>query len=167
MDLKIVKKLLDLISESDLNEVEVEKGGFRIKVKKRGDQVIYSGFEGRHPSAVSQEPGASFPKQDSASPGTSDAVAGSSESKSPEPEEAFVEVRSPIVGTFYRSPSPGSEPFIHPGDVIKEGDHLCIIEAMKIMNEINAEFSGKVQKILVENGQPVEYDQPLFLIDPS
>lgn len=148
MDLKLVKKLIDLIAESDVDEVSIEEGEFRISVKKRSEspqahlplhyQLPAQSEQVQNPSAASPDPAAG--------------------------KHGGETVRSPIVGTFYRSPSPDSDPFVEAGDRIEKGAPLCIVEAMKIMNEIEAEFGGTVLKILAEDGQPVEYDQPLFII---
>ncbi len=174
MDLKTIKNLLKLIAESDVNEVELEEGNFKIRVKKRPDTIMR---EGSTPVYMSNPQPIEFHQP--AGPATSTAASaptpgpGASEF-APEPastgdkqEDKYITVRSPIVGTFYRSPSPESEMFVNVGDNISKGSVLCIIEAMKIMNEIESEFSGKIVKILAENAQPVEFDQPLFLIDPS
>lgn len=154
MDLKLIKNILELISDSDVNEVSLEEGDFKIKVKKQGEiqQVSYS-----HPAPQAPaQPAAAQPQQQAASQeATQDAA-----DDQPEGET----VTSPIVGTFYESPSPDSDPFVKVGDKVSKGDTICIVEAMKIMNEIEAELSGTVQKILVEDGQPVEFEQPLFII---
>jgi len=157
MDLKLVKNLLSLISESDVNEVSIEEGDFKIKVKKTSDspasQLQYQVPAQQQPAQQQSNPAGAQPSAGE----TKEAPAGDSE---PDGEV----VKSPIVGTFYEAASPDSDPFIKVGDKVNKGDTLCIIEAMKIMNEIDAEFSGTVQKIIVENGQPVEFDQPLFII---
>ncbi len=154
MDLKLIKNILDLIAESDVNEVSLEEGDFKIKVKKQGEvqQVSYS------QPAPAPQPAAPAP-QAAAAPKTEEA-ADSASANQPDGET----VTSPIVGTFYKAPSPDSDPFVKVGDTVSKGDTLCIVEAMKIMNEIEAEFSGTIQKFLVEDGQPVEYEQPLFII---
>ncbi len=155
MDLKLVKNLLDLISESEVNEVSIEEGDFKIKVKKTSDapaaQLQYQ---------VPQQQPAQAPQ-----PAAAPAPAGGSESK-PEGEKQpdGDVVKSPIVGTFYEAPSPDADAFVKEGDKVNKGDTLCIIEAMKIMNEIDAEYSGTIQKIIAKDGQPVEFDQPLFII---
>ncbi|MGF1670411.1 MAG: acetyl-CoA carboxylase biotin carboxyl carrier protein [Balneolaceae bacterium] len=155
MDLKLIKNLLTLISESDVNEVSIEEGEFKIKVKKQPESasssVQYIPQQSvQQPVQKAQEPPAQPEK---------------TEKKKPESSKADGEtVKSPIVGTFYRSPSPEDEPFVKVGDSVEKGQVLCIIEAMKIMNEIESEFSGTVQDILAEDAQPVEYDQPLFII---
>jgi len=156
MDLKLVKNLLDLISESELNEVSIEEGGFKLKVKKQSDapapQLQYQ-MPAQHQAA---------PATPQSSAPSSSQSGGSAEKSENKPDGEVV--KSPIVGTYYEAPSPDSDPFIKVGDSIGKGDTLCIIEAMKIMNEIDAEFSGTIQKILVSDGQPVEFDQPLFII---
>jgi acetyl-CoA carboxylase biotin carboxyl carrier protein len=159
MDLKLVKNILDLISDSDVNEVSIEEGDFKIKVKKtsdirQGDSPVYH---------------YQVPQQAQAAPQQVPQTAAESSGKPPASQEKkeTVEgetVRSPIVGTFYRAASPDSDPFVEVGDKIDKGETLCIVEAMKIMNEIESEFSGIVHKILVEDAQPVEFDQPLFII---
>lgn len=157
MDLKLVKKLLDLISESEVDEVSIEEGEFKIKVKKTSDTP---GQAPVHYQLPQQPQAPQTPAQPSGQEGTSgDEKSDESDSK-PDGEV----VKSPIVGTYYESPSPDSDPFIKVGDKVEAGQTLCIVEAMKIMNEIEAEFSGTVQKILVSNASPVEFDQPLFII---
>ncbi len=164
MDLKVVKNLLELISESDVNEVSIEEGNFKIKVKKQPDVI---NKEGGGTPMYMPAPGVEMqmPQQPTAQP------APAQQSEPAEKQEAAPSnthtVKSPIVGTFYEAPSPDSDPYVKVGDTVSKGDTLCIVEAMKIMNEIEAEVSGKVVKILVDNGQPVEYDQPLFEIEPA
>lgn len=155
MDLKLVKNLLDLISESEVNEVSIEEGDFKIKVKKASDapaQQLQYQLPPQQPQTASQQP--------QAAGGAPEKAEAAAESSSHDGDV----VKSPIVGTFYRSPSPDSDAFVKEGDTIKKGETLCIVEAMKIMNEIEAEFGGTVQKIIAEDGQPVEFDQPLFII---
>ncbi|MEX0639012.1 MAG: acetyl-CoA carboxylase biotin carboxyl carrier protein [Balneolaceae bacterium] len=154
MDLKLVKKLINLISESDVDEVSIEEGDFKISVKKRSEELAQTVQHYQlPPQPVSQQSPQPAPPASEAS----------SEADS-QPAEGTTEIRSPIVGTFYASPSPEDGPFVKPGDRIEKGATICIIEAMKIMNEIESEHSGIVEKVLVENGQPVEFDQPLFII---
>lgn len=158
MDLKLVKNILTLISESDVDEVSIEEGGFKIKIKKQSES--------------SQQPiQYQIPVQQQAAPAVKPASSAqspsSSETKtdvgSDEKSEGEV-VKSPIVGTFYEAASPDADPFVKVGDHVEKGETLCIVEAMKIMNEIEAEFSGTIQKIVAQNGTPVEFDQPLFII---
>lgn len=152
MDLKLIKNLLDLISESDVNEVSIEEGDFKLKVKKQSDSApaIHYQASAPQPAAAPQAP-------------VNTAESNQSSAKTKEKASGDV-VKSPIVGTYYEAPSPDSDPFIAVGQRIEKGQTLCIIEAMKIMNEIEAEFSGTVEKILIENGTPVEFDQPLFIV---
>jgi len=157
MNLKEIKELIEVLKDTDVTELELEKAGTRIKIKK--------GAEGRVPvlvehvtPAISHEP-SPLPAPAPQLPPAADA---SKESG----QKNFVAVTSPIVGTFYRSPSPETAVYVEVGDVVKKGQILCIIEAMKLMNEIEAEVSGKVVEILVDNAQPVEYGEPLFHIEP-
>ncbi len=171
MDLKTIRNLLKLIAENDVNEVEIEEGDFKIRVKKRPDTIMKEGSSSMymgHPQPMEFHlPGGAAPASPSAG------TPSSPQAPAPEPPAAsgtdnnYLTVRSPIVGTFYRSPSPESEAFVNVGDTVSKGTVICIVEAMKIMNEIESEHSGKIVKILVEDGQPVEFDQPLFHIDPS
>ena len=154
MDLKQIKAIIDLISESDVNEVSIEEGDFKIKVKKAGDvqTVTYS------------QPVAAAP-QAPAAPATPSAPAAAESAPAPSAAPSGDALKSPIVGTFYKSPSPDSDPFVKVGDKVEKGQTLCIIEAMKIMNEVEAEFGGTIEEILVSDGTPVEFDQPLFIIN--
>ncbi len=156
MDLKLVKNILALISDSDVDEVSIEEGDFKIKVKKKSEsnlQTVQYQMPVQQQPAPATQPAAGTPAQNPAK----------SESEPAVKTEGDV-VKSPIVGTFYEAPSPDADPFVKVGDHVKKGQTLCIVEAMKIMNEIEAEFSGTVQKIVAENGSPVEFDQPLFII---
>lgn len=158
MDLKEIKKILDMIAESEVNQVTIEEGDFKIKVKKTADVVQGSApvqYQMPAPQQAPAQPQSSAPQ--TAPQGGETSEAGGTES------EGNV-VKSPIVGTFYRSPSPDADAFIKVGDTVEKGQTLCIVEAMKIMNEIESEFSGEVKKILVENGEAVEFEQPLFII---
>lgn len=157
MDLKLIKNILDLIAESDVNEVELEEGEFKIKVKKSAsvEQITYTQPLAA-PQAQAQPAAPAGPTQ------PQQQASAQEESKGEQPDGETV--TSPIVGTFYDSPDPDSDPFVKVGDKVSKGDTLCIVEAMKIMNEIEAEFGGTIQKILVDNGQPVEFEQPLFII---
>ncbi|GAB5408904.1 MAG: acetyl-CoA carboxylase biotin carboxyl carrier protein [Balneolaceae bacterium] len=146
MDLKQIKQILDLIAESDVDEVSIEEGDFKIKVKKTGtvEQITYT-----QPMQTVPAPQA---------PAAPLAPAQVNES-TPVPSSSGDTVKSPIVGTYYEASSPESDPFVTVGAKVSKGQTLCIIEAMKIMNEIEAEFSGTVKEILVSNGTPVEFDQ--------
>jgi acetyl-CoA carboxylase biotin carboxyl carrier protein len=149
MDLKEIKAVLKLIQETDVEEIEVEQDGRRVRIRRRGSQAAAP-----LPTVV---PSAPMPEM---------AVTGLSAPAVPEVTN-LITVESPMVGTFYRAPAPGADPYIQQGDKVQKGTVLCLIEAMKLMNEIESEVSGRVHSILVENAQPVEYGQPLFLIEPA
>ena len=150
MDLRKLKTLIDLVADSGIAELEVTEGEDRVRIAKFSPA----------PTAPAAGTTVTVPAGGPvASNGLTTAVA----ALPLEPEGQVV--KSPMVGTFYRSPSPGAASFIELGQVVKPGDTLCIIEAMKLLNEIEAEVGGKVKEILVENGQPVEYGQPLFIIE--
>lgn len=153
MDLKLVKNIINLISESDVDEVSIEEGDFKIKVKKRSDSAVQT-VQYQMPPQQQQVPVAPAP---SASPQTAKSV------ESGDKSDGTV-IKSPIVGTFYEAASPDSDPYVKVGDKVKEGQTLCIVEAMKIMNDIESEFSGTIMEIIAKNGSPVEFDQPLFII---
>lgn len=158
MDLKQIKQIIDLMKRSDLSEFEFEEEGFKIKIKRgsNGQPIVASLPQSAHPfpSAVAEAPAAA--KSTAALPPTQNGD-----------EAGFVYVKSPMVGTFYRSPSPENPPFVEVGTKVEEKTVVCIIEAMKIMNEIQAEAKGTVVEVLVENGQPVEYGQRLLKIKLS
>ena len=144
MDLRKLKKLIDLVQESGIAELEITEGEEKVKIVKGGDVSVNAAA----PVALAPAPSAA-----PAAP-AAEAEAG---------QEGHV-VKAPMVGTFYRTPSPDAKPFVEVGQAVKEGDTICIIEAMKLMNEIESDASGVVKAILVENGQPVEYGQPLFIL---
>ncbi len=154
MDLRKLKTLIDLVAESDISELEVTEGESKVRIVKNGapaqqSQVVM--MPSPAPQAMAAAPAAAPVAAQAAAPAAEAAP------------EGHV-VKSPMVGTFYRSSAPGSAPFVDIGSTVKEGDTLCIIEAMKLLNEIDADASGTIKQILVENGQPVEYGQPLFII---
>ena len=146
MDLRKLKKLIDLVQESGISELEVTEGEEKVKiVKSGGSSTAYA--------TPLQVVSAAAPPAPAAAPVAL-------------PEEAQGHaVKSPLVGTFYRSPSPGAKPFVEVGDTVKAGDTICIIEAMKLLNEIECDKDGVVKAILVENGQPVEYGEPLVVLE--
>ena len=153
MDLRYLKKIIRLLEQSKVDEIEVEEEGVKIRVARNTNN-----------NAVVQ-PSQSFAPIVSAPSAQSSTV---SEAKaSAKVESSLHEVKSPIVGTFYRSSSPDAEPYVEVGQVVQKGTVLCIIEAMKLMNEIEADASGRIAKVCVENNHPVEYNQLLFLIEPS
>ena|SRR5881394_1064567 len=149
MDLRKLKKLIDLVQESGISELEITEGEEKVKIVK-GGAVAIAAAPIAAPVATMQALPA--PSSGPAAPAAESAA-----------QEGHV-VKAPMVGTFYRSPSPDAKVFVEVGQAVKEGDTICIIEAMKLMNEIEADASGSVKAILVENGQPVEYGQPLFIL---
>jgi len=152
VDLRKLKKLIDLVQESGIAELEITEGEEKVKIVKGG--------------AVSLAPVAVAPAAAAAEARPVAAVtpAPAAAGAAPPPAPEGHVVKAPMVGTFYRTPSPDAKPFVEVGQAVKEGDTICIIEAMKLMNEIEADASGTVKAILVENGQPVEYGQPLFIL---
>ena len=146
MDLRKLKTLIDLVSESNISELEIAEADGKVRIVKQ-----LGALHGAEPPGPKEQP-------------TSFAAADDRLAAAP-PAEVGHLTKSPMVGTFYRSANPGAEPFVSVGSAIKEGDAICIIEAMKIMNEIEADRSGIVREILCENGQAVEYGQPLFVIE--
>jgi len=151
MDIRKVKKLIELLEESGIDELEIREGEESVRISRHGKvapQQVYAAA----PAAVA----APQPVVAAATPAAESAPAA--------PKLNGNVVRSPMVGTFYRTPSPTAAAFVEVGQSVKKGDTLCIVEAMKMMNHIEAETSGVIESILVENGQPVEYDQPLFTI---
>ena len=149
MDLRKLKTLIDLVSDSNVSELEITEAEGKVRIVKSSGAPL-----------VMQQPAVAMVAAPVAAPVTAASVADAA----PAVETSHA-VKSPMVGTFYRSASPGAKPFVEVGDVVKEGETICIIEAMKILNEIEVDKSGTVRKILCENGQAVEYGQPLFLID--
>jgi acetyl-CoA carboxylase biotin carboxyl carrier protein len=152
MDLRKLKKLIDLVQESGIAELEITEGEERVRIA-RGGAVTVTPLGAAVPAAPAVPAG-----QPVAAPAGAAAPAAA-----PPGAEGHV-VKSPMVGTFYRAPAPDAKPFIEVGGAVKEGQIICVIEAMKLMNEIEADASGTIKAILVENGQPVEYGQALFLI---
>jgi acetyl-CoA carboxylase biotin carboxyl carrier protein len=145
MELEDLKELMGLLKDTDVTELQIEKDGFKVKIKR---EKFFGNLD--LPPTLHEK---RETKKEEAAVET-------------EAEGRLLTVTSPIVGIFYRSPSPDAEPFVEVGKQVKKGQVLCIIEAMKLMNEIESEVDGVVVKVLVENGQPVEYGEPLFLIEP-
>lgn len=144
MNLKEIKEMINLMNENDLLELELERDGLKVRLKKSSGQlqqiITTSEAPAMKPQALKEEP--VFKKQE------------------------LIEIKSPMVGTFYRASSPESAPFVDTGSEIQPGEVICIIEAMKLMNEIKAEVKGRIKEILVENGNPVEFGQALFRVEP-
>ena len=158
MELKEIKELIKLVSEAEVSEVEVEKGDFKIAIKKVEEKTTYV-----QAPVVQQAPApiqVSVPAAPAAPVAAPPAAPVANTSN-------LITIKSPMIGTFYKSSSPDKPSFVNVGDEIKVGSVLCIVEAMKLFNEIESEVSGTIVKILVENASPVEYDQPLFLVEPK
>jgi acetyl-CoA carboxylase biotin carboxyl carrier protein len=159
MELKEIKELIKLVSEAEVSEVEVEKGDFKIAIKKVEERTTYV-----QAAPVMQQAPAPMQVNIPAAPAAPVAATPAAPVAN---TSNLITIKSPMIGTFYKSSSPDKPAFINVGDEIKVGSVLCIVEAMKLFNEIESEVSGKVVKILVENASPVEYDQPLFLVEPQ
>jgi len=150
MDIRKVKKLIELLEESNIDEIEIKEGEESVRISRNGAQALNMAARAAPAYAAAPTPPLPAP---AAAPPTQSAPADTGHS-----------LRSPMVGTFYRSPSPSSAAFVEVGQTVKVGDVVCIVEAMKMMNQIEADKAGTIAAILVENGQPVEFDQPLFSI---
>ncbi|WP_215226209.1 acetyl-CoA carboxylase biotin carboxyl carrier protein [Echinicola shivajiensis] len=157
MKAKEIQELIDFISNSGLAEVKIETDEFKLSIKKNASETqVVKAAEQAAPVAAAPAP--------VAAPAP---AAESTPAPAPADNANYVEIKSPMIGTFYTTPNPDSDPFVSVGDSVKQGQAVCIIEAMKLFNEIESEVSGKIVKILVDNASPVEYDQPLFLVDPA
>jgi acetyl-CoA carboxylase biotin carboxyl carrier protein len=153
MDIKNIKSLIRMVTQTDITEFELESGGEKLVIR-RGSEVVTTSMPVT-PMQVAAPAAAAAPVAAPEAPVESAAA-----------DDGLEEVTSPIVGTFYRSPSPESDAYVEVGSVVEKGQTLCIVEAMKLMNEIEAEFKCKVVKVLKENAEPVEYGDPLFLVEP-
>ncbi|MBK8316566.1 MAG: acetyl-CoA carboxylase biotin carboxyl carrier protein [Acidobacteria bacterium] len=158
MNIAQIKELIDLISEKQFNEFELERGGFRLRLQKGASRMVVE-TTGSHAASPSAFVESRMSEPQAIAPATVPAPA-------PVEEKLHI-ITSPIVGTFFRSPSPTSDAFVKLGDSVESGQTLCIVEAMKLMNEIQSDASGIIAKIFVENGQPIEYGQPLFGLKPD
>ncbi len=166
LDLKQIKQIIDLMKRSELTEFAVEEEGFKLKIRRgiNGLPVVSTGRGSNSPFGTLSEPiaGTILPVAAASAPQVQPTLSASS--SAPEDEAGVSYIKSPMVGTFYRSPSPESKPFVEIGSKVTENTPVCIIEAMKIMNEIQAEAKGTIVEALIESGQPVEYGQRLFKI---
>jgi len=160
MDLRKLKKLIELVEESGIAELEITEGEEKVRISKSGASV--PGYAWMPPMPQGMAPYPQGQSQSMPDAMSNDSKASDLDAKKDTPEGHLV--KSPMVGTFYRSSSPGSSPFVDVGQTVKVGDTLCIIEAMKLLNEIEADKNGVIKAILVENGQPVEYGEHLFVI---
>lgn len=159
MDFKQIQELIKMVNKSNLSELTIEEKDFKVTIKQKEDiiqQTVISGPVQQAPAVVAAAPANTAP-----------AAASPAASKPAEDNSKYVTIKSPMIGTFYRKPSPDKPLFIEVGDEVTPGKVVCIIEAMKLFNEIESEVKGKIVKVLVEDQSPVEYDQPLFLVDPS
>jgi acetyl-CoA carboxylase biotin carboxyl carrier protein len=166
MNQKELQELVKFLREQEIVEFEMERGDFKVKIKRAVDPpaavseriiAVHAAPTAVAPAEIISQPAAAVP------PGSKPPVA----ARETAPEEGLHIVKSPIVGTFYESPSPGSPPFVKVGDTVEAGQILCIVEAMKLMNEIEADAAGEIVKMLAKNGQPIEYGQELFVIRPK
>jgi acetyl-CoA carboxylase biotin carboxyl carrier protein len=161
MNLNQIQDLIKFVAKSGVSEVEIEQKDFKITIKtarkEKEVQVVTAPAPAYAPPAPAPAAPAAAPAPAAAAPAPPAATQ----------EDRYITIKSPMIGTFYRAAGPGKPPFVNVGDEIKPGQTICIIEAMKLFNEIESEVSGKIVKVLVDDAKPVEYDQPLFLIDPA
>ncbi|MCC6401273.1 MAG: acetyl-CoA carboxylase biotin carboxyl carrier protein [Flavobacteriales bacterium] len=160
MNLAQIQELIKFVAKSGVSEVEIEQKDFKITIKTPAGRKEVQVIAAPAPAYAPPTPVAAAPVAAPAAP----APAGPAPAKE---ESRYVTVKAPMIGTFYRAPGPGKPVFVNVGDTIEKGKPICIIEAMKLFNEIESDVSGKVVKVLVDDAKPVEYDQPLFLVDPS
>ena len=167
MNAKELQDLIDFISKSGLNKVDIETSEFKISVTRESSpKVKYAAVEPAMIGAPMQLPAAQ-PQPAAPQPAPAPQAPAAPAAEASASQGNYITVKSPMIGTFYRSASPENPPFVNVGDEVKPGKVLCIIEAMKLFNEIESEVSGRIVKVLVDNASPVEYDQPLFLVEPA
>lgn len=164
MELKQIQELIKAVNKSELSELTIKDGDFEITIKQSNTQetqvvTVAAPAQQSAPAPQPVQQAAPAPAPEAAQPATPQPAADN--------DANLITVKSPMIGTFYRSPKPEEPPFVNVGDTINEGEHICIIEAMKLFNEIESEVTGKIVKVLIDDASPVEYDQPLFLVDPS
>jgi len=170
MDLKQIQDLIKFVAKTGVHEVKLERDDFKITIKtaseekERGEQKIYSHIM---PQPVQQAMPQAQQAPAPAAPAPDPAKNTEESKKESGDDSKYESIKAPMIGTFYRAAGPGKDPFIKVGDTVSKGDVVCIVEAMKLFNEIESEISGKVIKVLVDDAAPVEYDQPLFLVDRS
>jgi acetyl-CoA carboxylase biotin carboxyl carrier protein len=163
-----IRRLIKLVEESQINELEVRSWWSRVRILKRSEPAA----GGSIPHVVAVPAGASVPapaggRREASAPAAEPASGGAAPAADAADEAGLVAVRSPMVGTFYRAPSPSAPPYVDVGHHVTVGQVVCIVEAMKLMNEIESEVAGTISKILIQNGMPVEFNQPLFLVRPD
>jgi len=159
MDIKQIQELVKLINKTNIGEITIEEEGVKITVKQKKDPVQHI-VASAQPQAYAPQPAAPAPAPSAAAP------VAAKPAEAPKADNLLT-IKSPMIGTFYRQSGPGKPIFVNVGDEVEEGKVVCIIEAMKLFNEIESEVKGKIVKILVEDASPVEYDQPLFLVEPN
>lgn len=157
LSLKLIENLVELVSKSEVDEVSIKEEGYKLKIKKNAQQIAEVPQTVHVPQAAAPAPQPAAPAQSTS--GGDDSPAESA------PNANQKTITSPIVGTFYEAPGPDQDPFVQVGDQVSKGQTVCIVEAMKIMNEIDSELEGKIVKVLVDDAQPVEFEQPLFIIE--
>ena len=161
MDVKEIQNLIKFVAKQGVTELELETKGFKLTIKTQGEQPV-------QPTIIQAAPVAPVATAPVAPAPVAAAPVAPVEAAAPADDDSkYITIKSPMIGTFYRKPSPDKDVFMNVGDTIKPGDVTCVIEAMKLFNEIESEVSGKIVKVLVDDSTPVEYDQPLFLVDPS
>jgi len=163
MELKEIQQLIKFVSNSGVDEVELEKKDFKLKIRKNEQQTEVVSVQ----HVPQQQVAPAAPPAPSAQQAQSSSGPENETTSQPASEAKTAEIKSPMIGTFYRSPSPDKPSFVNVGDEVKVGQVICIVEAMKLFNEIESEVSGKIVKVLLDDATPVEYDQPLFLVEPS
>ncbi len=164
MDFKQIQELIKMVNKSNIGEVSIEEKGFKLTIKQK-EEAVQHVFTAPPPQSYAPSP--STPSAPSASQAPSESGASDKSRPADAASDNLITIKSPMIGTFYRSASPGKPSFVEVGDEIIPGKAVCIIEAMKLFNEIESEVKGRIVKVLAEDASPVEYDQPLFLVDPS
>ena len=157
MDLKQIQDLVKMVNKSNISELTIEEDEFKITIKQKEDKYITAPMQVPQQVSMFQQPSPAVNAPISAAPAPS----------APKAADNFLTIKSPMIGTLYRKAAPGKPNFVEEGDEVKVGGVVCIIEAMKLFNEIESEVSGKIVKVLVEDSMPVEFDQPLFLVEPA
>lgn len=162
MEFKQIQELIKAINKSNISELSVEEGDFKITIKQAQtiSETQFVAVQAPMPQMLPQAAPQAAALPAAPTPAAQSAIA-------PAANDKLITIKSPMIGTFYRSPSPDKPSFVNVGDDIKQGDVLCIVEAMKLFNEIESEVSGKIVKVLIDDASPVEYDQPLFLVEPA
>ena len=167
MDLKEIQNLIKFVAKSGASEVKLEMDDVKITIKTGSDENRETTFLQQVPMQAAPQMQQPMQQQTQQVPQQQESQSAGGAAAAAQDNTGYITIKSPIIGTFYRKPSPDKDVFVEVGDSIKEGDVLCVIEAMKLFNEIESEVSGKIVKVLVDDSSPVEFDQPLFLVDPS